>query len=90
MAKAATVDWKPIMDAAFAGDAAGVARQLARGVAVDVRSPNSHRHPAGSAVAHPDFSNDLNIPGAGTSAESSPHCPLAQDSQAPQFRSFSR
>ena len=44
MAKAAAVDWKPVMDAAFAGDAAGVARQLARGVPVDVRSPNSHRH----------------------------------------------
>jgi ankyrin repeat protein len=44
MAKATAVDWKPIMDAAFAGDAAGVARQLAGGVPVDVRSPNSHRH----------------------------------------------
>jgi ankyrin repeat protein len=44
MAKVAAVDWKPIMDAAFAGDAAGVAQQLGRGVAVDVRSPNSHRH----------------------------------------------
>lgn len=44
MATAAAGDWKPIMDAAFAGDATRVAALLAGGAQVNVRSPNSHRH----------------------------------------------